>query len=55
MKLIEIDKQVLEETVAAENTSGIANELVAEAVSVANDAGTEWTAHTAAEMLARYN
>lgn len=58
MKITEVtktNKQALVEAIAKENTSGIANELVAEAVTVANDANTDWTEHTAEEMLARYN
>lgn len=55
MKFIEINKQALVEAIAKENTSGIANELVAEAVEVANNTTTDWTEHTAEEMLARYN
>ena len=55
MKFIEINKQALVEAIAKENTTGIANELVAEAVEIANNPTTEWTTHTPEEMLARYN
>lgn len=55
MKFIEINKQALVEAIAKENTTGIADELVAEAVEIANNPTTEWTTHTPEEMLARYN
>ena len=58
MKVTEVtktNKQALVEAIAVENTSGIANELIAEAVAVAIDATTDWTVRIPEEMLARYN
>lgn len=54
MKFVEINKAALVEAIAKENTSGIANELVAEAVEMSNNPSIEWTVHTPEEMLARY-
>jgi hypothetical protein len=54
MKFIEINKQALVEAIAKENTSGIDDELVAEAVEVANNPTAEWNEHTPEEMMARY-
>jgi hypothetical protein len=58
MKVTEVVKtntQSLVEAIAAENTTGISNELLAEVVEVAANANTEWTTHSAEEMMARYN
>lgn len=55
MKAVEItktNKQALVEDIAKVNTSGIANELIAEAVMVANDPNTVWTERSEEDMLA---